>query len=204
LDFRIIVTEIVEDSKQLRSVRRDPHAIELAFFLLLDNDEAGHALPSSESDDGIFRALLQHWAIARIDTPLDVIARFDEAAKQLIAVGGIIQAAYVAGFAFGGLKGALPTWGIVLLFAPLILMIFCAAKVICLVPKELQAFSTYELFKQMRSGIEEAKIDSAMNEWCKGIDSLAKKKRLWLHAANLSFVFAFAITLGIVGWFAMR
>ena len=58
--------------------------------------------PSSESDDGIFRALLQHWAIARIDTPLDVIARFDEAAKQLIAVGGIIQAAYVAGFAFGG------------------------------------------------------------------------------------------------------
>ena len=45
LDFRIIVTEIVEDSKRLRSVRRDPHAIELAFFLLLDNDEAGHALP---------------------------------------------------------------------------------------------------------------------------------------------------------------
>jgi hypothetical protein len=160
--------------------------------------------PSSESDDGIFRALLQHWAIARIDTPLDVIARFDEAAKQLIAVGGIIQAAYVAGFAFGGLKGALPTWGIVSLFAPLILMIFCAAKVICLVPKELQAFSTYELFKQMRSGIEEAKVDSAMNEWCKDIDSLAKKKRLWLHAANLSFVFAFAITLGIVGLFAMR
>lgn len=43
-----------------------------------------------------------------------------------------------------------------------------------------------------------------MDEWCKDIDSLAKKKRLWLHAANLSFVFAFAITiLGILGWFAM-
>jgi hypothetical protein len=46
--------------------------------------------PSSESDDGIFHALLQHWAIARIDTPLDVIARFDEAAKQLIAVGHVM------------------------------------------------------------------------------------------------------------------
>ena len=156
---------------------------------------------SSESDDGIFQALLQHWAIARIDTPLDVIARFDEAAKQLIVVGGIIQAAYVTGFAFG--KLALPWWEIVPLFVPLISMIFCAAKVICLVPEKTHAFSTYELFKQMRSSIEEAEVDSAMDEWCKDIDSLAKKKRLWLHAANLSFVFAFAITLGILGWFAI-
>jgi hypothetical protein len=159
--------------------------------------------PSSESDNGVFRALLQHWAIARIDTPLGVIARFDEATKQLIAVGGIIQAAYVVGFLFGSLKGALPAWGVVSLFVPLISMIFCAAKIICLVPKKLEAFSTYELFTQMRSGIEEAKVDSAMNEWCKGIDSLAKKKRLWLHAANLSFVFAVAITLGILGWCAV-
>jgi len=159
--------------------------------------------PSSEPDNGIFRALLQHWAIARIDTPLDVIARFDEAAKQLIAVGGIIQAAYVAGFVFGGFKEKLEWWGIVSLFVPLISMCFCAAKVICLVPKKTHALSTYELFKQMRSGIEEAEVDSAMNEWRKDIDSLAKKKRRWLHAANLSFWFAFAITLGILGWFAM-
>lgn len=157
-----------------------------------------------DSDRGVFDALLQHWAIARIDSPLDLITRFDEAAKQLIAVGGIIQAAYVAGFAFGSLKEALPPWGVILLFAPLISMIFCAAKVICLVPKKLEAFSTYELFKQMRSGVEDAAVDLAMNEWCKGVDSLAKSKRLWLHAANLSFVFAFAITLAILAWFAMR
>ena len=101
--------------------------------------------PSSDPDDSIFRALLQHWAIARIDTPLDVIARFDEAAKQLIAVGGIIQAAYVAGFLFGSLKEALPLppwgpWGIVSLFVPLISMIFCAARVICLVTEENARF----------------------------------------------------------------
>ena len=159
---------------------------------------------SSDSDRGVFEALLKHWATARIDSPLDVIARFDEAAKQLIAVGGIIQAAYIAGFAFGSLKGALPTWGVIALFAPLISMIFCAAKVICLVPKKLEALSTYELFKQMQSGIQEADVDVAMNEWCRDVDSLAKKKRLWLHAANLSFVFAFAITLGILAWFAMK
>ena len=55
----------------------------------------------------------------------------------------------------------------------------------------------------MRSGFEEPEVDSAMNEWCKDINSLAKKKGLWLHAANLSFVFAFASTLGILGRFAI-
>ena len=64
-------------------------------------------------------------------------------------------------------------------------------------------FPTYDLFKQRRSGMEEAEVDLAMNEWCKGIDSLAKKKRIWLHAANLSFVFAFAITLAILALFAI-
>lgn len=148
--------------------------------------------------------MLQHWAKARIDGPLDMIARFDEAAKQLISVGGIIQAAYVAGFAFGNLKGALPNWAVFLLFGPLILMIFCAARVICLLPKKLEAFTTYELFKNMRFGIPDAEIDSAMKNWCLGVDSLAKKKRRWLHAANLSFVSAFVATLWILGWFAMK
>jgi hypothetical protein len=91
-----------------------------------------------------------------------------------------------------------------LLFVPLIVMIFCAAKVICLVPKKLEAFAAYELFKQMKSGVQEADVDSAMKDWCKSVDSMAKKKRLWLRAANLSFVFAFGITVCILGWFAMK
>jgi hypothetical protein len=36
------------------------------------------------------------------------------------------------------------------------------------------------------------------------VDTLARQKRIWLHAANLSFVFAFAVTLCILGWFAMK
>jgi hypothetical protein len=148
--------------------------------------------PAAPNEDRL-QSLLAHWAEARIDSPLNVIGRLDEAAKQLIAVGGIIQAAYVAGFAFGDLTGKLPDWAIVALFVPLISMIFCAAKVICLIPKDLEASDTYELFKRMRSGFEEKEVDSAMSRWCKGVDSLAKKKRLWLHVANLSFVFAFAM-----------
>lgn len=126
------------------------------------------ASPAPDPDNGIFRALLQHWAITRIDTPLNVIARFNEAAKQLIAVGGIIQAAYVAGFVFGGFKEKLEWWGIVSLFVPLISMSFCAAKVICLIPKKTHAFSTYELFKRMRSGIEEAEVDSSNGRMVQG------------------------------------
>jgi|ERR1043166_7358776 hypothetical protein len=159
--------------------------------------------PSGSSERGL-EALLEHWAQARIDSPLRVIGRLDEAAKQLISVGGIIQAAYVAGFAFGNLKEKLPNWEVGLLFIPLISMIFCAAKVICLIPKDLEASDTYELFKRMRSGFIEEEVDFAMARWCKAVDLLARRKRLWLHAANLSFVFAFAVTLCVLGWFAMR
>ena len=80
--------------------------------------------------EGNFDSLLKDWGKARLDGPVRLIVGFDDAARQLIAVGAIIQASYVAAFGFGNLRSAMPPWGVVLLFAPLILMIFCAARII--------------------------------------------------------------------------
>lgn len=151
-----------------------------------------------------FEALLQHWAAARIDSPLHVIGRFDDAARQLIAVGAFIQGAYVAAFGFGNLRSSLPNWCIFSLFLPLLAMIFCAARVICLVPLRLEALETYGLLKQMRVGLDEAELDSTMDQWCRNVDALAGAKRRWLHGANIFFLLASTATLGVVGWVAMR
>lgn len=169
--------------------------------MMLDSREPTTGFVSSESG---FQELLQHWGQARVDSPLHVIGRFDDAARQLIAVGAFIQAAFVAAFGFGNLKITLPNWAVFLLFLPLLAMIFCAAKVICIVPLQLEAFRTYQLFKGMRLGIAEHELDSTMDEWCKNVDTLARRKRRWLHGANWCFLIASAVTLFVVGYAAMR
>lgn len=61
-------------------------------------------LSLSFSSKQSFEAILQHWAKARIDGPMQVVARFDEAAKQLITVGGLLQGLFFAVVALGGVK----------------------------------------------------------------------------------------------------
>jgi hypothetical protein len=72
---------------------------------MLDSREPTTVLISSESG---FQELLQHWGQARVDTPLHLIGRFDEADRQLIAVGAFIQAAIVAAFGFGSARATFP------------------------------------------------------------------------------------------------
>src|SRR5262249_41552189 len=112
-----------------------------------------------------FEALLEHWADARIDSPLMIIGRFDDAARQLIAVGALIQTAYLAAFGFGSFGKNVPAWVMVLLFVPLLSMLFCAARVICVMPKQLEAFKAYMLMKTLRTGIRESTLSNAIDEW---------------------------------------
>src|SRR5690349_17017928 len=81
-----------------------------------------------------FDTVVEHWAKSRLDVPLQVITRFDDAAKQLITIGSVLQALYIAAFTFGNFKQQMPLWLIAGLFIPLILLIFCAAQAICVVP----------------------------------------------------------------------
>ena len=72
-------------------------------------------------------------------------------------------------------------------------------------PKHLEAHPTFKLLqlKQMGSSKYDATLDCEMKAWCEDMEALAKWKRFWLHAANISFVSASAITLWTLGWFVM-
>ena len=99
--------------------------------------------------DRAFDAVIEHWSRTRIDSALAAIGRYDDAAKQLIALGGAIQGLYFAAFAFGGLEDQLGNgWALPLLmflFVPVLSVIFCAAQCICRFHLSAEAIGTYHL-----------------------------------------------------------
>jgi hypothetical protein len=144
-----------------------------------------------------FDTVIDHWAKSRLDVPMQVIARFDDAAKQLITLGSALQGLYVAVFAFGNLKQEAPFWLMGLLFLPLILLIFCAAQAICVVPVKKEAFDTYSLFKS-RSELSDEELTSAVDKWCQTIDGFADAKHRWLKAAKIFLVLNSIVSMGFL------
>ena len=146
-----------------------------------------------------FEVILQHWAKARIDGPMQVIARFDEASKQLIATGGLLQGLFFAVVALGKWKNdfPFPLWLIPLFFLPLLALVFCAAKVVCTVPLQMEAMDTYLLMKRAGdpSGVDDQELTQAMHRWCSSIDRIALVKHRWLFAANWLFLVSSSLTL---------
>jgi len=142
---------------------------------------------------------IQHWAKSRIDQPREIMARHDEAAKQLIAVSTFLQAAYLAVFTFGDMKGHVPLWLLFVMFAPLLSVVVCAATVICAVPTDLNVHRALALLtKPVGSGAYSDAIDAEIKSWCEDIDRIASKKARWLHVGNLSFIAASMVTVGVL------
>jgi hypothetical protein len=157
----------------------------------------GAARPADDS--AAVDAFIQHWAKSRIDEPREIMARHDEAAKQLIAVSTFLQAAYLAVFTFGDLKGHVPLWLLFVMFAPLLSVVVCAATVICAVPTDMNVYRALGLLR--RSDALDGRsqlLDAEIKRWCDDIDRIATRKARWLHRGNLSFIGASLVTIGVL------
>jgi hypothetical protein len=104
--------------------------------------------PERFTSKAAFETILEHWAKARIDGPMQVVARFDEAAEQLITLGGIFQGVSFTVVTFGGVKDRVPLWLLAVFFVPPVALVICAAKVICTVPTKMEAIDTYALLRR--------------------------------------------------------
>jgi hypothetical protein len=143
-----------------------------------------------------YETILEHWAKARIDTPLQIIARFDEAAKQLITIGGTLQGLLIAVFAFSTLQPRVSQGAILSIVFLLVAFIFCAARVICTLPPGMEAMGAYKLFRNIAEpGASDEELTKAIHKWCVDVENLARKKHGWLTAANVLFIVSFAVTL---------
>ena len=146
-----------------------------------------------------FETILEHWAKARIDTPLQSVARFDDAAKQLIAIGGTLQALFVAVFVFSSAAARIPARGVLLVVGLLLLFIFCAARVICTLPPDMEAMGAYSLFRKIGgAGVSDEELKGAVDKWCLDMENLARTKHRWLRAANILFISSSAVTMLLV------
>lgn len=162
------------------------------------------SMPLSSSALGVFssketfESVLQHWAVARIDGPMKVTERFDEAAKQLIVVGGLMQGLFFAVVALKNPGSQAPLWIVSLFFLPLIALVFCAAKVICIVPLKMEAINTYTLMRRAMDGVPDRELTAAVEEWCREIDRIAKEKHAWLFKANMLFLLSSVLAVGVL------
>lgn len=138
-----------------------------------------------------FASIVEQWSRSQMDSALASIARYDDAAKQLIGLGGVLQGVYFAVFMFGNLSSRVTYVGALLVFVPLVLMILCAAQSVCRVHLGASAMTAYRLFRDGRvTGVPLTELDRHVDRWCGEIDRVAAEKRRWVHYANVLLVVA--------------
>ena len=136
-----------------------------------------------------FEVVVQHWAMTQMDGPIQLMARFDDAARQLIVVGGGMQTVFFAVLALSDLKTRIPLIVVAVVLGPLLALVFCAAKVICTLPTRMAASDTYKLALQIgqHDGLPEPELTAAINSWCIDVDKVVHRKHRWLFSANIAF-----------------
>jgi hypothetical protein len=143
--------------------------------------------PAFVDSKQVFDNLIEYWASTRIDVPMQLLAKFDNAAKRLVTLGTIWQGVYLAAFNFGDLRQSNSRWYLVVAFLFLIGLIVCSALAICVPPPKAGAFDTYLLFDR-QGGPSDKDLTCAVKRWCHDIDAIATKKHRLLVAAKVFFL----------------
>lgn len=129
---------------------------------------------------------LEHWGKARIDGPMLAIARYDDAAKLLITIGGLLQAVLAVGYSFmlkdmdpsrntNLLKGISIGAFVSLLFA------FALAGAACWPQPKM--FAAKVLLDDNPEHLEQY-----VDEWCEDIGHIMNRKRFRIHCAVFFFI----------------
>jgi len=134
----------------------------------------------------MLKTVIEHWAKARIDSPLQLISRLDDAGKQVITVAGLLQGALIAVSKFG--DKPLTPWALGASVA-LLTTIVLAAIVLCLPPHDMWA---HQLYRDLRCAQDdhdlERQLDGRFKDWCTEVSNAAKRKRYVLTGAILTMV----------------
>jgi hypothetical protein len=164
--------------------------------------ETGDLITSTESKQ-CFKALMEHWAKARIDGPMQAVARYDDASKQLVTIGGLMQGVLIAAYSLiDKPQGALmSTWQLVLVImfiVCLVLFFICAAGVCWTQPKmdasEVEGF----LLRTLNDCFTEKDLSGVVRSWCLDIDGIRRHKRQWLTWQSFFFMLCSVFMSGLL------
>jgi len=154
--------------------------------------------PTTDGSGQCLKSIVEHWAESRIDGPMQAIARYDDAAKQLITIGGFLQGGLIAVYSVLGRQQHLSMsgWqiaGIVIFELSLILFLSFAAWA-CAIQPEMQARRiSYLLKKAVEHCISEDDLVGSITEWCEDIEDIVKKKRIRMMLAKGLFIVCSAV-----------
>jgi hypothetical protein len=160
---------------------------------------------SREESTSCFKALIEHWAKARIDGPMQAVARYDEVSKQMATVGslllGLLVTAYTAMGRPTGLATHLPGWQRALVYGfltSLFLFFFCTVMVCWWQPK-MHARGIHQfLLKSLKECFTEEELSGFVREWCLDIDAIRRKKKWWLTFACLFFMLCSLLMMSLL------
>jgi hypothetical protein len=140
-----------------------------------------------------FNQLIQYWGKARIDAPLQLVARYDEAGKQLVTIGTALQTLFTALFFTGHLRSVIAATPAILISGSLGLVILLAGLAVCWVHVDTEVLSTFALFKQ--PDLNDAAIWNALSAWCEQLGDTVKAKRRFLILAKVFLIGGFGFLL---------
>ena len=151
-----------------------------------------------------FHALIEHWAKARIDGPMQAVARYDDAAKQLVTIGGLMQGVLVAAYSLMGRQpGAAPTSALqlvlVLSFLTALILFFVCAAGVCWTQPKMESREIYQfLMKTLTGCFNETDIRDLVKGWCVDIDTIRRVKRRWMMWASGSFILSSVLMMALL------
>jgi len=158
----------------------------------------GHGLDPEEEQ--LLQQTAEHWRQVWNETPVQAIARIEDAAKQLIAVTSALQVLYAAIFAFSSIRTQvtsvqwwLPGW--------LLLLLFCMPLVCWLVSLP---YATRVFVPRLRPGVNFNEL--SVSAWQKVKDAygqVEEEKLRWLHHAQRWLIGSFVLVLLAVVLFVL-
>ncbi|HEU4562043.1 MAG TPA: hypothetical protein VFS20_29720 [Longimicrobium sp.] len=152
-----------------------------------------------EQTETALSAIVEHWAKARIETPLHVASRLEESAKILLAVAGVLQGILIAVVKLESPVPAPVSPYAIPALAMLVATAVFAALVLVVQSRQLATKPVYDLFRTSATDAQTmTDLDKAVKAWCESIDRILLGKRILLGIAMLSLVGSMVLSLECV------
>lgn len=133
------------------------------------------------------RSFKTHWAEAQIDSPMQMVARFDDISKLLITIGGFVLGALATMLREVHHNRVAPVLA-VLFF---IFLFFLFAILVCYFQPAMRA-------KEILKAKDDADLLLYIDEWCDDLQIVIKRKRMLLYASVACFVLSILTIMGLL------
>ena len=139
----------------------------------MDAPSAIHVEPA----DALQNAIVEHWAKARIDNPLDLVRRLDDGARNIILVSGALEGLLIAVLKVDQPRFLLLSGFSIIASALLLGAVVLAVKALSEQTDQLDAYPIYSVFRSTPPDERLQALDCRVEAWCKEVKQLAKHKR---------------------------